>query len=124
MGRYTSKKAMGRQRRKARVHKKVLGDSGRPRLCVYRSLKHISAQIIDDVSGTTLCSLTTASKDFADKAADVKGKKARSGLLGKMLAQKAIEKGINTIRFDRGGNAYHGRIRALAESAREEGLVF
>lgn len=124
MGRYTSKKRLGRQRRKARVHKKVLGDSDRPRLCVYRSLKHMSAQIIDDVTGNTLCSATTTSKEFADEASAVKGKAARSGLLGKLLAQKAMEKGIKTIRFDRGGNAYHGRVRALGEAAREEGLVF
>jgi len=124
VSRYTSKKALGRMRRKARVHKKVIGDPGRPRLCVYRSLKHMSAQIIDDLNCTTLCSVTTVSKDFAEKSADLKGKTARGGLLGKLLAQKAMEKGIKEIRFDRGGNAYHGRVRALAEAAREEGLVF
>ncbi len=124
MGRYTSKKTLGRRRRKLRVHKKVLGDAARPRLCVYRSLKHLSAQIIDDTSGVTLCSLTTASKEFAGQAAELKGKTAKSTLLGKLLAQKAKEKGITTIRFDRGGNNYHGRVRALAEAAREEGLEF
>ena len=124
MGSNTKSKLLGRRRRKLRVHKKVLGDSERPRLTVHRSLRHMNAQIIDDSAGSTICSLSTKSKEVIEQAGGVKGKIAMGGLLGKLLAQKAKEKGVEKIRFDRGGHAYHGRVRAVAEAAREEGLEF
>jgi len=117
-------KVVGRQRRRRRIRKKVVGTTERPRLAVYRSLKHITAQIVDDEERKTLVYATTTSKEFAAGAAEAKGKTARSALLGKMLGERAVELGIKQIRFDRGGYAYHGRIRALADAAREAGLEF
>jgi len=117
-------KVLGRERRRRRIRKKIYGTSERPRLSVFRSLKHMTAQIVDDESRKTLVYMTTTSKEFETGAAEAKGKKARSALLGKLLGQKAVEMGIKQIRFDRGGYAYHGRVRALAEAAREQGLEF
>jgi large subunit ribosomal protein L18 len=117
-------KMQGRLRRKARVRKKVVGDPSRPRLSVFRSLKHISAQIVDDEQGKTLVAVTSTSKEFAAAAKTGKGKLGRSAEVGKTIARLAIEKGIRKVRFDRGGYAFHGRIKALAEAARKEGLEF
>jgi large subunit ribosomal protein L18 len=117
-------KVLGRERRRRRVRKKVYGTAERPRLSIFRSLKHMTAQIVDDEARKTLVYATTTSKEFAAGAAEAKGKKARSALLGKMLGEKAVGMGIKQIRFDRGGYAYHGRIRALADAAREAGLEF
>jgi large subunit ribosomal protein L18 len=111
-------------RRRRRVRKKVSGVAERPRLSVFRSLKHISVQIVDDDKGKTLAAATSTSKEFQAVAAKAKGKIAKSAELGKVIARKAIELGIRKVRFDRGGYAYHGRIRALAEAARKEGLEF
>lgn len=113
-----------RLRRHRRVRKTVRGTPERPRLAVFRSLRHMSAQIIDDTahqgSGATLCAATTTAKAFT-----AEGKKCEQAkVLGKLLAEKARAIGIQRVVFDRGGLLYHGRVRALAEGAREGGLEF
>lgn len=116
-------KMTGWQRRKARVRKKVEGSSERPRLNVFRSNKHIYAQVIDDTAGKTIASSSTRSKDVAAAAAGLKKSEA-SALVGQFVAKKAIEQGISAVVFDRSGYIYHGRIKALADAAREAGLKF
>lgn len=113
-------KLSGWQRRKIRVRKKVSGTQERPRLNVYRSNKHIYAQIIDDTIGKTIVAIATNAKEFDGslKKSDA-AKKA-----GELVAKLAIEKGVEKVVFDRSGNIYHGRIKALAEGAREAGLKF
>ncbi len=111
-----------RRRRIAAIRKKVKGTTERPRLAVYRSLTNIYAQIIDDTQGKTLLSLSTLSKDLD---LDKKMKKTeQSYKVGYELGKLALEKGITTVRFDRGGFLYHGRVKALAEGARKAGLKF
>ncbi len=110
-----------RSLRKARVRSVVSGTAQRPRLSVFRSATHIYAQLIDDVNGTTLAA--ASSKDLKDKAGKA-GKVDRSGEVGKLIAGKAKEKGISAVVFDRGGNRYMGRVKALADGAREAGLKF
>jgi large subunit ribosomal protein L18 len=102
-----------------RLRKKVDGTPGRPRLAVYRSLKHISAQIIDDTTGTTLVAASSL-----EKGLEAKGNADGAKVVGTKLAQRAKEKGINAVVFDRGGFRYHGRVASLAEGAREGGLEF
>jgi large subunit ribosomal protein L18 len=106
-----------------RIRKKVNGTESRPRLCVFRSNKHIYAQIVDDSKGTTV---TAASTLDADAKAQVKngGNVAAAKAVGKMVAKRALEKGIQSVLFDRGGYIYHGRVKALADAAREAGLKF
>lgn len=115
-------KQSARHLRKERIRKKVQGTAERPRLSIYRSVKHIYAQVINDVDGKTLVGLSTQSKDFpaAKDAGNVKG--ARE--LGKLVAKKALEKKIGEVVFDRSGFLYHGRVKAFAEAAREGGLKF
>lgn len=108
-----------RQRKHARVRNKISGTAEKPRLCVFRSNKHIEAQIIDDVKGVTLC----ASSSVALKLTDG-GNCEGAAKVGADLAQKALAKGIKVVCFDRGGYIYHGRIAALADAAREGGLEF
>ena len=108
-------------RRHTRVRKKVFGTAERPRLCVFRSEKNIYAQIIDDVAQKTLVAASSLDKDFAVKAGS---NKEAAKVVGEMVAKRAIEKGIKTVVFDRGGYIYHGRIQQLAEAAREAGLEF
>ena len=110
-------------RRKKRVRKKIRGTPERPRLCVYRSLKHIYAQIIDDVAGRTLVAASTLDKEIRDSIAGMK-KTEQAKEVGKLIAKKALEKGIKKVVFDRNGFLYHGRVKALAEGAREGGLEF
>jgi large subunit ribosomal protein L18 len=109
--------------RHARVRKTLSGTPERPRLCVYRSLKNISVQIIDDVNGTTLAAASTLDKDIKAQAA-YGGNKAAAKLVGEAVAKKALAKGIETVAFDRGGFLYHGRVKELADGAREAGLKF
>ncbi|MBR0597238.1 50S ribosomal protein L18 [Sinanaerobacter chloroacetimidivorans] len=109
--------------RHARVRKSVFGTPEKPRLCVYRSIKNISVQIIDDVNGTTLVAASTLDKDIKAQAA-YGGNKAAAKLVGEAAAKKALAKGIETVAFDRGGFLYHGRIKELADGAREAGLKF
>jgi len=119
----TEKKLISRNRRHIRIRKKVSGTSGRPRLCVSKSLKHIYAQIINDDTGATLVSSSTMDKDVKGKiktAGDINAAKA----VGAAIAEKALGKDIKKVVFDRGGYIYHGRIKALAEAAREKGLQF
>lgn len=108
-----------RLRRHARVRRKISGTPECPRLNVFRSSKHIYAQIIDDLAGTTLVSASTMDKDFTGYGGNVEAAKT----VGLKIAQKAIEKGITRVVFDRGGYIYHGRVKALAEGAREGGLT-
>jgi large subunit ribosomal protein L18 len=116
-------KRLQHHRRHLRVRKKTFGTADRPRLAVYRSLKHIYAQIIDDISGQTLTAASSQSADVRE-AVQGTGNCAAAQAVGKRLAQKAVAHGIRTVVFDRGGFRYHGRIKALADAAREGGLVF
>lgn len=105
----------------SRIRKKVNGTAERPRLAVFRSLNHIYAQVIDDVNGTTICSASTVEKSAGvGNGGNVDAAKS----IGKLIAERAREKGISTVVFDRGGYIYHGRVKSLAEAAREAGLHF
>ncbi|HAE62957.1 MAG TPA: 50S ribosomal protein L18 [Eubacteriaceae bacterium] len=112
-----------RKNRHKRLRFKINGTSERPRLNVYRSNSNIYAQIIDDSNGTTLVSASTLDKDLKEKLSSTRTKEAAK-IVGKAIAQKAISKGIETVVFDRGGYIYHGRVKELAEGAREAGLKF
>lgn len=109
-----------RVQRHKRVRGKVSGTAERPRLSVFRSENHIYAQIIDDVAQNTLCSASTVEKGFEGNG----GNKEAAEKVGKVLAERALAKGIEEVVFDRGGNIYHGRVKALADGAREGGLKF
>ena len=109
-----------RKKRHVRVRAKVSGTPERPRLNVYRSNANIYAQIIDDVAGVTLVSASTLEKDFEGAT----GNKEAARKVGQLIAERAKAKGIDTVVFDRGGYLYHGRVKALAEGAREGGLAF
>lgn len=113
-----NRKAALLDRRRRRVRKKVTGTAERPRVSVFRSLKHIYAQIIDDTSGRTLASASSRALKVA--GGNIEGAKA----VGKALAAQAQEKAIKQVCFDRGGRLYHGRVKALADAAREAGLEF
>lgn len=112
-----------RQRKHERVRKRISGTPERPRLNVFRSLKHIYAQIIDDTTGSTLVSASTVDEALKGKLNSGSNKEAAREV-GKLLARKALEKGITKVVFDRGGYLYHGRVKELAEGAREGGLEF
>jgi len=109
-----------RKKRHRRVRSKISGTPERPRLNVFRSEKHIYAQVIDDTKGTTLCSASSLEKEFEGSGSN----KEAARKVGKNVAERAVAKGINTVVFDRGGYIYHGRIKELAEAARESGLDF
>ncbi|MEE9187128.1 MAG: 50S ribosomal protein L18 [Bacteroidota bacterium] len=109
---------------KQRIRRRVAGTSERPRLTVHRSLRHVYAQIVDDSAGRTLVSASTLSKDLRDKVKEVKSSVEASKLVGVVLAQKALEKSISKVVFDRSGYRYHGNVKALADGAREGGLKF
>ena len=113
-------KNKARQRRHLRVRNHIAGTAARPRLNVFRSLKNIYAQIIDDEKGVTLVSASSKDKGFSQYGGNVEAAKA----IGAAVAKKALEKGITEVVFDRGGYIYHGRVAALAEAAREAGLKF
>ena len=114
---------VARKRRHERVRARIIGTTTRPRLCVFRSLKNIHAQIIDDSTGYTLVSASSLDAELKDK---IKGKKKTeiAEQVGSLVAQRALGKGIKKLAFDRGGYKYHGRIKALAEAARKAGLDF
>ena len=116
-------KRAGIQRRHNRLRRRVDGTAERPRLAVYRSLKHIYAQIIDDVSGRTLASVSTQSEPVKGDLKST-GNCTAAAKVGEILAARAKEAGISAVCFDRGGRKYHGRIKALAEAARKGGLQF
>lgn len=113
-------KNKARLRRHRRVRGKISGTAERPRLNVYRSSAHIYAQIIDDVAGVTLCAASTVEKDFNGIGSNKEAAKE----VGKMIAKRAADKGITNVVFDRGGYIFHGRVKELAEGARECGLSF
>ena len=114
---------LGRLRRRKHVRKHIFGTSERPRLNVFRSLKHIYAQVIDDTQGYTLVSASTVDPEVRGQVAGLK-KVEQAQIVGKVLASRALEKGVTKVVFDRGGFKYHGRVKALAEAAREGGLDF
>jgi large subunit ribosomal protein L18 len=116
-------KRLARQRRHARVRKRVYGTGGRPRLSVFRSLKHIHAQVIDDVRGHTLVAASTLDAEVRPELGG-KNKAQQAAIVGEVLARRALAAGIEQVVFDRGGCQYHGRVKALAEAAREGGLEF
>lgn len=116
----------GRGRRARRIRKKIFGTVERPRLCVRRSLKHMYAQLVDDEKGVTIIQVGSSGKGFSANA-DGKGKVAKCAVakaVGELLAEKAKEKGVTKVVFDRKGYLYHGRVKALADAARGKGLVF
>jgi len=117
---FNSNKA--RLKRHKRVRAKISGTPQRPRFNVFRSANHIYAQLIDDVNGVTLVSANSLQKEF--KSADNGGNKEGAKAIGAAIAKKAIEKGIKEVVFDRGGYLYHGRVKELADAAREGGLIF
>jgi large subunit ribosomal protein L18 len=98
----------------------VTGDSSRPRLCVYRSLRHVYAQVVDDGAGRTLAAASSAEPNAAAKGSN----RASAAAVGKVIAERAVAAGIKQVVFDRGGYLYHGRVQALADAAREAGLEF
>lgn len=112
-----------RVRRKLRVRKKVIGTQERPRLSIFRSNKHIYAQIIDDIAAVTLASASTRSKSVGDNLKN-SGNIAAAKVVGAEVAKQAIQVGIKCVKFDRNQYRYHGRVKALADAAREAGLVF
>ncbi len=111
-----------RQRRRYRVRKKLSGDAATPRMCVYRSNKHIGCQLIDDVAKVTLVSVSTRDKDLRESVSNG-GNKDAAQAIGKAIAERALAAGIKAVRLDRGSSKYHGRIAALADAAREAGLT-
>lgn len=116
-------RAKARIKRHYRIRNKISGTAQKPRLAVFRSNKHIYAQIIDDVNGNTLVAASTVESDIASKVQFTSTVEAATAV-GEAVAKKALEKGITTVAFDRGGYVYHGKIKALAEAAREAGLQF
>ena len=117
-------KILSWKRRKRRIREKVFGTPQRPRLSVHRSLRQIYAQVIDDQAQRTILSLSTLSPELSPALGELSGKAAKAKHLGKVLAEKLKEKGVEKVVFDRGGYKYHGRVKALAEGAREGGLRF
>jgi len=109
--------------RHRRVRRKVTGTIARPRLCVFRSLNHIHAQIIDDSNARTLVSMSTLDSQVRSKTNGI-GKSEKAEAVGTLLAERALNRGIKLVIFDRGGYKYHGRVKALAEAARKAGLEF
>ena len=113
-----------RTRIRARIRRKLAGTPERPRLAVFRSQAHIYAQVIDDDAGKTLCAASTLDKDLKSEKAHKGANVAAAKAVGQLIATRAKEKGIEAVVFDRGGFQYHGRIKALADAAREAGLKF
>jgi large subunit ribosomal protein L18 len=117
----TKKKQLARKRRHHRVRKLVRGTAGRPRLAVFRSNKHITAQVIDDVAGRTLAAASTVE---AGLRSGPTANKEAAAAVGRLVAERARAAGVGKVVFDRGGNLYHGRVAAVADAAREAGLEF
>ncbi|MBI4535518.1 MAG: 50S ribosomal protein L18 [Ignavibacteriae bacterium] len=120
----TKKKVEHRWRLKRHIRKNLSGTPERPRLTVFRSLRHVYAQIVDDTSGKTLVSVSDLSKNFKEQFSEVKGKREVSKRVGELAAKIAIEKNIKEVVFDRNGYLYHGVVKAMADGAREAGLKF
>jgi large subunit ribosomal protein L18 len=117
-------KLEGRERRRKIIRKKIIGTSQKPRLSVYRSLNHFYAQVIDDIGGKTLLSMSTLSPDVKSAMKKDSGNVKGAAALGDALARTCIQKGVTSVVFDRSGYKYHGRVKALAEAARKGGLQF
>ena len=116
-------KQLGLKRRQRRVRAKVNGTAERPRLAVHRTNAHIYAQVIDDVTSTTICSASTLDAEF--RATGKLGSNTEAAeFVGELVAKRALDKGVTTVTFDRGGRIYHGRVKALADGARNAGLKF
>ena len=112
------------QKRHKRLRRYLIGDKNRPRLAVFRSNNHIYAQVIDDDAQQTICSASTVDKELKEDSNKLSSNCSSSTIVGKLLAKRAIKKGIKQVIFDRGGNLYHGRVKALADAARDAGLNF
>lgn len=119
----TNPKAVARMKRKARIRKKLSGTKERPRLSVFRSARHVYAQIIDDSAGATLVTASSVEKEFKEQPRFA-SKVAAATFVGKLVAQRALDKGIKQVVFDRSGFLYHGRVKAVSDGAREAGLDF
>ena len=119
----TSARRQSRLKRKKRIRKKVLGSENRPRLSVFRSARHIYAQIIDDTDGKTLVAASSVEKSVKEHPA-FENKVAQAVFIGKLIGERAKEKGIDKVVFDRNGFLYHGRVKAVSDGAREAGLSF
>ncbi len=119
----SGQRRLGRLRRHERVRRRLSGTAERPRLSVFRSLQHIYAQVIDDANGHTVTAASTVEKDVRSEAKG-KSRKEQAAIVGRIVAERARGVGVSAVVFDRGGFRYHGRIRALAEGAREGGLEF
>ena len=114
-------RTQARLKRKRRIRKKIAGTEKRPRLCVFRSAKHIYAQIVDDAHGKTITAASSMEKTVRDNP-ESKNKVTTAGMVGKIIGQRALEKGVSNVVFDRNGFLYHGRVKAVSEGAREAGL--
>ena len=112
------------QKRHKRLRRYLIGDKTRPRLAVYRSNNHIYAQVIDDDAQQTICSASTVDKELKEDSEKLSSNCSSSSIVGKLLAKRAMKKGVKQVIFDRGGNLYHGRVKALADAARDAGLNF
>jgi large subunit ribosomal protein L18 len=117
----TNPRKVARIKRQASIRKKIRGTSERPRLSIFRSARHVYAQIVDDSLGTTLVTASSVEKAFKEQQ-KFENKKAAAAQVGKMIGQRALDKGIKKVVFDRNGFLYHGRVQALSEGAREAGL--
>ena len=120
----TKNRTANRQRVKVHIRMRVTGTAERPRLTVFRSLRHVYAQVVDDSTGKTLLGVSDVSKDLAEQFKEIKGQVAIGKKVGQLLARKAVEKNISQVVFDRNGFRYHGVVKAVAEGAREGGLKF
>ena len=120
---HTSQRLVSRLKRKKRIRKNIFGNQDRPRMSVFRSTKHIYAQIVDDTKGTTLVSASTLDKEFKENK--VEGKKVDiAKAVGSLIGKRALDKGITKVVLDRNGFLYHGRVKSLSDGAREAGLNF
>jgi large subunit ribosomal protein L18 len=118
-----AKHVTAREKRKARIRRKITGTAARPRLTIYKSLKHMYAQLVDDIAGQTLVAVSTGSKALKDEVKE-DDKTGAAKKVGQAIAKAAKEKGIEAVVFDRNGFDYHGRVEAVAAAAREAGLKF
>jgi len=118
-----SSKAQARNKRKKRIRKRLIGTEQRPRLSVFRSARHIYAQVIDDTSGHTLVAASSLDKAVKEHP-KFESKRETANFVGKLVAKRAVEKGLKQVVFDRNGFLYHGRVKAVSDGAREAGLIF
>jgi large subunit ribosomal protein L18 len=119
-----NKKELARLKKKQHIRKKVIGTTQRPRLVVYKSLKHIYAQLVDDTHQKTIAGISSLTKDLKDEVAKAKNKVEVAGIVGDRIAKKALDLKYDSVVFDRNGYIYHGRVKAVAEAARKSGLKF